>query len=319
MMEPEELELVRSSVRQLLHTCSPSKLPDALVDSGWGDLLDAEPAIAVGVLAEEQGRSLAVAPTLDLVLLHGALLPLDATTAFVLPPLRQGVTSPAVETASGVRVDGIVLAGHERATTFVIDTQGGLVAVPVSSLELRPVGGADSALGLCHANGDLSKADLNTIAPADVWPEALSAGRRALASELVGLSEQMLADTVAYVLQRQQFGRQIGSFQAVKHRLADVRVAVSGARSAIAAAWADADPMTAMAAKCLAGRAHRLTATHCHQVHGGIAFTVEHGFHRFIRRGHLLDGLLGAADHLVRELGDQIIQRGVPRTPQLAS
>jgi alkylation response protein AidB-like acyl-CoA dehydrogenase len=164
----------------------------------------------------------------------------------------------------------------------------------------------------------VAASETTTVASAAAWSTALSAGRRSLASELVGVADQMLIDTIDYVLQRHQFGRPIGSFQAVKHRLADVRVAVTAARSAISAAWTDGDPVTAMAAKCLAGRAHQLAASHCHQVHGGIAFTVEHGFHRFIRRGQLLDGLLGAAHDLVRELGQHLVITGlVPRTPQL--
>jgi alkylation response protein AidB-like acyl-CoA dehydrogenase len=53
-------------------------------------------------------------------------------------------------------------------------------------------------------------------------------------------------------------------------------------------------------------------------VHGGIAFTVEHGFHRFIRRGYMLDNLLGTADDLVREIGQNIVDAHlVPRTPGL--
>ena len=149
-------------------------------------------------------------------------------------------------------------------------------------------------------------------------PAAVAIGRRALAAELVGLSERMLDDTVGYVVERHQFGRPIATFQTVKHRLADVKVATSAARAALRTAWIDDSPTSAVAAKCLAGRAQRVAAANCHQVHGGIAFTVEHGFHRFIRRGQLLDSLLGRADDLVRELGADLLERGrVPRTPPL--
>jgi alkylation response protein AidB-like acyl-CoA dehydrogenase len=73
-----------------------------------------------------------------------------------------------------------------------------------------------------------------------------------------------------------------------------------------------------VAAKCLAGQAHQLAAAHCHQVHGGIAFTKEYGFHRMIRRGQLLDALLGSRVDLVAALGRQIADEGrVPRTPRL--
>jgi alkylation response protein AidB-like acyl-CoA dehydrogenase len=137
---------------------------------------------------------------------------------------------------------------------------------------------------------------------------------------LVGGAGQMLANTVEYVMQRHQYGRAIGSFQSVKHRLADVHVAITAARSGVAASWQHRDPLTAMAAKCLAGRAHQLASTHCHQVHGGIAFTTEHGFHRWIRRGQLLDSLLGTSAHLTDEIGRHLISSAaVPRVPALVN
>jgi hypothetical protein len=315
-MDPEQIELVRESLRHVLDTSEPEHLPAALIAADWLELLDTEPAIAIGVLAEEQGRSLAPVPTLDLVLLRAAGLPVDATTAFVLPPLRRGALAAGARSASGLRIDGLVLGGHQRAASLVVPTDEGLVAVPASSVQLKAVGGFDPELGLHRATGEVTQT--TQLAPPSVWSEAQAAGRRSLSAELIGLADQMLTDSVDYVLARRQFGRAIGSFQAVKHRLADVRVGIGAARAGLAAAWSAGDATSAIAAKCLAARAHRLAATHCHQVQGGIAFTVEHGFHRYIQRGHLLDGLLGAADDLARELGQRLIDTGtVPRVPEL--
>jgi alkylation response protein AidB-like acyl-CoA dehydrogenase len=139
-----------------------------------------------------------------------------------------------------------------------------------------------------------------------------------LASELIGLAEAMLAETIAHVSTRHQFGHPIASFQTVKHRLADVHVAVVAAKAGISTAWSDETPRSATAAKCLAALAHDLASTHSHQVHGGIAFTVEYGFHRWIERGRLLDAVLGSRVELTRNLGQALIADGaVPRTPGL--
>lgn len=321
MMDRAERELIRSSMRQLVTTTGAAEVPRQLLEDGWAELLDDDPASAVSLLAEEQGRALAASPALDLALLHGAGMSLEPTTAFVLPPMRRPSTPAGVcDDGVALRVDGLVLTGHGRATTLVVPTGEGLVEIPPSALDVTPVRGGDPDLGLNRATGDLPVADARPVAPVAAWTSALAIGRLTLAAELVGLTERMLGDTIDYVLDRHQFGRTIASFQAVKHRLADVRVAIGATRSGLATAWGDGDPLSAMAAKALAGRAHRLTAANCHQVHGGIAFTVEHGFHRLIRRGQMLDGLLGSADDLVRQLGRHIIEAGgVPRTPQLGT
>ena len=102
----------------------------------------------------------------------------------------------------------------------------------------------------------------------------------------------------------------------------EVKVAVSGAKAACSAAWEEYDTPNgstlAIAAKCLAGRAQQMASTHCFQVHGGIAFTVEHGFNQWVRRGMLLDVLLGPHAQLTSELGRRlIVAQSVPRAPAL--
>jgi hypothetical protein len=317
VMDQSEQDLIRASMGQLLTRYGPADIPVQLIESGWTELLDSDPGIAVTVLAEEQGRSLTASPALDLVLQHGAGLRVDPNLAFVLPAIGRRSRPPGLVADGRAQIDGLVLSGHQRATGYLVSTDKAILAVPVGAVSLEPVRGADPDLGLARARGEVSGVDGCEVAGTAAWVDALAAGRRSLAGELTGLSERMLEDTVAYVLARQQFGRPIASFQTVKHRLADVRVAVSAATAGLEAAWDDQTATSALAAKCLAGRAHRLAAANCHQVHGGIAFTVEHGFHRFIRRGQVLDGLLGGADDLVVELGRQILDsQRVPRTPQ---
>lgn len=108
-----------------------------------------------------------------------------------------------------------------------------------------------------------------------------------LAAEAVGGADRVLERTVEYVKQREQFGRAIGSFQAVKHRLADLYVQVQAARSAAYyAAWATAasDERVGPLALAQALEALRATASEGVQLHGGIGFTWEHEAHLYFKR-----------------------------------
>ncbi|MGW6837862.1 acyl-CoA dehydrogenase family protein [Streptomyces sp. NPDC054949] len=131
-------------------------------------------------------------------------------------------------------------------------------------------------------------------------PAALAAtGRTAagvLAAEAVGAADQALARTVDHVRQREQFGRAIGSFQAVKHRLADLYVQVQAARSAAYyAAW---DPEQGGLALAQALEALRITSGEAIQLHGGIGFTWEHDAHLYFKRAAADELLFGPVHRL---------------------
>ncbi|MER5761052.1 acyl-CoA dehydrogenase family protein [Streptomyces sp. NPDC002082] len=109
----------------------------------------------------------------------------------------------------------------------------------------------------------------------------------ALAAEQAGAAARALEVTVRYAKERVQFGRPIGAFQAVKHRLADLHTAVEGARSlALAAAAADAAPEAAAAAKSACSEASAYVAGEMIQLHGGIGITWEHEAHEYFKRAH---------------------------------
>ncbi|AGP53339.1 acyl-CoA dehydrogenase family protein [Streptomyces rapamycinicus] len=138
----------------------------------------------------------------------------------------------------------------------------------------------------------------------------LDIGRAALAAEQVGGSGYALEATVAFVVQRHQFGRPIGSFQAVKHRLADVLVALEAARSGSAYATACAAiaspqlPVAACAAAVVCSETFRLATAEYVQLHGGIGFTWEHPAHLYVRRARGAEVLFGTADqHRTRLAG----------------
>jgi alkylation response protein AidB-like acyl-CoA dehydrogenase len=131
---------------------------------------------------------------------------------------------------------------------------------------------------------------------------ALTAGAGILAAELLGTAQKCLDMTVAYAKERRQFARQIGSYQAVKHRLADLWVAISQARAAsryAAACLAAGDPDTPVAvalAKAACSDAAVLAGQECVQLHGGIGFTWEHPAHLYLKRAKSASIGLGTAD-----------------------
>ena len=134
----------------------------------------------------------------------------------------------------------------------------------------------------------------------DGLEHALQRARIALAAEAVGGAEWTLDMTTAYAKQRVQFGRPIGSFQAVKHRLADMMVLVEAARSAswYAACVADEQPEelpeAAAIAKSYCSDAFFSCAANAIQLHGGIGFTWEHDAHLYFKRARALSTLLGS-------------------------
>jgi alkylation response protein AidB-like acyl-CoA dehydrogenase len=121
----------------------------------------------------------------------------------------------------------------------------------------------------------------------------------ALAREAVGIGSKALELAIAYTADREQFGKKIGSYQAVSHSVVDGYVAVELGRSlAYAAAWAVAEgdeqaELLAVAAKAQATEAAVAACERSIQVHGGIGFTWEHPLHRYYKRALWLEGALG--------------------------
>lgn len=111
---------------------------------------------------------------------------------------------------------------------------------------------------------------------------AFDAAVLAASAQLLGAGERMLAESVTYVQQRTQFGRPIGSYQAIKHALADVRIALDFVRPLVYAAALDASPVSA--AKVAAGDAAWQAARTALQVHGAIGYTQEHDLSLWLLR-----------------------------------
>jgi alkylation response protein AidB-like acyl-CoA dehydrogenase len=135
---------------------------------------------------------------------------------------------------------------------------------------------------------------------------------------MAGACRAMLDLARTHAMERMQFGRPIARFQAVRHKLAESLVAVEGLDAVLDAAGTDPGPMTAALAKASAGRTARTVGAHCQQVLAGIGFTAEHPFHRFLKRTMVLDGLLGRADDILRDIGRELLaERHVPTLIEL--
>lgn len=142
-----------------------------------------------------------------------------------------------------------------------------------------------------------------------------------LAAEQVGAAARSLELTVEHTKQRHQFGRPLGSFQALKHRMAEVHVAVEAARSAAEHAASVADhrelgwERAAHVARVWCTEALQRATAEMVQLHGGIAITWEHDAHLYFKRSHSSAQLLGQSDEHVRLLADEELMRKPPIVP----
>jgi alkylation response protein AidB-like acyl-CoA dehydrogenase len=148
------------------------------------------------------------------------------------------------------------------------------------------------------------------------WETILLQGAAWLAAEMVGTAEGILGLTRDYAIERKQFDRQIGSFQAVKHPLVDDMIGIELARNLVygaAAAW-DADPGDAAVpsrmAKALASDVLARAVRHGVQFHGGYGFTIDCDVHFYFKRALVCRGMLGDAVHHRRHLAAALLEDG---------
>ena len=272
------------------------------------------------MVAEETGRAVAPVPFLgSAVVATAALLATGddelltavangATTAALAvpfaaapgprpePTVRLGVPAPA-DDDPGYRLTGTVagVADALPADVLLVPADGvpyGLYAVRAADVTVTPVVSLDMTRQL--ADLTLDNVPGRRVATAGAAQQAvaaaLTAGAAMLAAEQLGTAERCLEITVAYLKERRQFARPIGSFQALKHRAADLWVGVTQARAAaryaaacLAARDADAPVAVALAKAACSDIAVR-AAQECVQLHGGIGFTWEHPAHLYLKR-----------------------------------
>ena len=326
-MQRDELELLTATLRDLATAHDGDALTEELDRFGWLELLETAPSVAVPALFDAQGRAGSWSSGLHDVL-ASELARLDPaasthTTAVVLP--RPGHAVPATIGDDGdVQLDGILLGARDSIEWVVAAAaaSGSPLAVrfPYSALSRRQSRGLDARLPIVAVNAERSGVIIadESIAAA-WWATTVSLGRRALSHQLCGAAAAMLDLARTHALERRQFGRVIGSFQAVRHRLADAHVALTGARAAADTIWeADDEPLASMTTKLVCGRAALVVSAHAQQVLAGIGFTAEHPYHHAMKRAVVLERILGSADQLAALVGAELVARGdAPRLVEL--
>jgi alkylation response protein AidB-like acyl-CoA dehydrogenase len=310
----------------------------AMVDQGWPGIAVPEALGGVGlgvvelaVLLEQTGAHVAPTPFLQQALALDALAGAaergvgDATW---LAPLIEGnaVATVAWRPVEATEANGAwwvsgrtepVIFGPSADSAMVVahDGTGEAHVFALDLRERRP--SAEPAMDLTRQVGwlDLDGVPAVRLGGGDAVTRFANLGALGHSAELLGAADRALAMSVEYAKDRVQFGRPIGSFQAVKHRCADMLVDVEGMRSTVYyAAWClgadDPDASVAAAtAKTWCSDAGKRVMASALQVHGGIGFTWEHDLHLFLKRAQLDQVSFGDAVYHRSHLGELLRAR----------
>ena len=304
----------RQTVRELLaKEATPGvvraawEAPPGELDRGvWNSL---EAMGVLGVLVPEGDGGLGLDETFLVPILEEAgrvALPHPLVeTAMVAAPLL-GVGAGMVTTDLG----GPLVPCAADADRLLLGWGHTLAAVDREVIELTPVLTVDRARRAALVTYDGTGEPLSDDAA--VHALALDRGALGTAAVLVGLGQAMLDLTVGYVTERRQFGQPVGSFQAVKHHLADAALALEFARPAVwRAAWsvAQAEPTRARdvsMAKAMASDAAELVGRKALQCHGAIGYTVEADLHLYLKRTWALARTWGDSAHHTDRVADAL-------------
>ncbi|MGB5797593.1 MAG: acyl-CoA dehydrogenase family protein [Mycolicibacter algericus] len=257
-------------------------VPEELGGAG-GELGDA------AVVLEELGKALVPTPLLGTVLAELALLAGPEPDATALEQLAEGGAIGAVVFDTDYAVNGDLVGAGD----VVVGTDGDQLT-RWTSFTAEPVATMDPTRRLGRVTAEQT-------APIGADPGIADYAAILLAAEQIGAATRCLDLTVQYTKDRVQFGRPIGSFQALKHRMADLYVAVSAARAVIDDAIAEPSATSAALARVVASEAFSKVAGEAVQLHGGIAITWESDIQLYFKRAHGSSQLLGQpAEHLRR-------------------
>ncbi|MUL84039.1 MULTISPECIES: acyl-CoA dehydrogenase family protein [unclassified Mycolicibacterium] len=257
-------------------------VPEELGGAG-GELADA------AVVLEELGKALVPTPLLGTTLAELALLAVGDHE-----PLEQLAAGASIGTVvfdpdyviSGDVADVVIAADGQNLTRWTTFT-----ATPKSTMDLTR--------------------RLSAVIPGDTVvlgadPGLADTAALLMAAEQIGAASRCLDLTVTYTKDRVQFGRPIGSFQALKHRMADLYVKVASARAVVNDAIAAPSPSTASLARYFASEALSAVTAEAVQMHGGIAITWEHDIQLYFKRAHGSAQLLGPPRQHLRRLEAEV-------------
>lgn len=266
--------------------------------------------VELAIIAEAAGAQVAVLPMLGSLAMAAQAIAAGgsaAQQADLLPALLSGeliagYVHDAALTAVGNRLTGAAgfVAHGAAAGLFVVTSNTGAwtIRADAPGVTVTPLTTMDQTRP--YARVTLANAESE---PLDDAAAAIAAAHRAgfvaVAAEALGGAQACLDRTVAYARERVQFGRAIGSFQAYKHRLADMMIEIEQARSAVY--WAacavdegsDEAELALHAAKSFAADTYFMCAGNQIQLHGGIGFTWEHDAHLFFKRARAIQAMLG--------------------------
>jgi alkylation response protein AidB-like acyl-CoA dehydrogenase len=319
-------------------------VPEEFGGSGLG-------AVEAGIVMEEIGRTLMPSPFLSTAVLAASALSRgsDAQKSQYLPKISDGsllaalavdegtkhrplqIQLKAVRSGNGFRLSGdkaFVVDGHTADLLIVAARSAGsagerdgltlfLVDPKVKGIDIERTAMVDSHNAAritfdnveVNADGVLGEVDQGFA----LLEGVLNIGRGAVASEMVGLSEEVFGRTVAYLKERKQFGKLIGEFQALQHRAAQLYIEIEITRAAVLKALQTLDGDFAKAgasvavAKARAGSTATLAVQEGVQMHGGMGMTDQLDFGLFMKRARVLQELYGDAgfqmDRLARLRG----------------
>jgi alkylation response protein AidB-like acyl-CoA dehydrogenase len=245
-----------------------------------------ELAYAATVLAE-LGRGLVPTPLLGTTLAELALLAADEPDADALGRLAQGTS-----------IGAVVFDPHYVVNGDIADI---IVAVDGDRL-VRWTRFAAHRVDTMDLTRRLAHVEPQQVEPLGADPGIADTAAILLAAEQVGAAARCLELTVEYTKSRVQFGRPVGSFQALKHRLANLYVAVQSAQAVVDDAITQPGPTTAALARVAASEAFAAVAAEGIQMHGGIAITWEHDMQLYFKRAHGSAQLLGPPREWLRRL-----------------
>ena len=308
--------------------------------------------VELGIVLEEMGRVLLCAPYFSTVVLaadaivnagspeeQGALLPgiasgeSIATLAFTEPNGKwdaAGIEMVAKPSGDGYTLDGtkmFVLDGHVADLIVVaarLEGTSGDEGISLFTVDGDASGLTRTPLPTMDQTRKQAKLEFAGVAakplgePGTGWAalsKTLDQAAAMSANEMIGGAQMVLDMSVEYAKVRVQFGRPIGSFQAIKHKCADMLLEVeSGKSAAYYAAWAAAEdegelPVAASLAKAYCSDAYFHAAAENIQIHGGIGFTWEHDMHLYFKRAKGSEVTFGDATHN-RELVAQVVLDG---------
>jgi alkylation response protein AidB-like acyl-CoA dehydrogenase len=259
-------------------------VPEELGGAG-GELADA------AVVLEELGKALVPTPLLGTTLAELALIAADEPDAETIERLAEGTSIGTVVFDSGYVVNGdvadvVVAADGTRLTRWTTFT-----AHRVDTMDLTR---------------RLARVEAKDSADIGADPGIAGIAAILLAVEQIGAATKCLNLTVEYTKDRVQFGRPIGSFQALKHRMADLYVAVQSARAVVNDAIAEPSQTSAALARVAASEAFSKVAAEAVQMHGGIAITWEHDIQLYFKRAHGSAQLLGPPREHLRRLESEV-------------